>query len=62
MFPGVGALSSSRQHTVQNGGLLYSDQETVLYCISYIALSVPVQADKGLNLQIAGDPCLIIWL
>ena len=46
MFPGVGALSSSRQHTVQNGGLLYSDQETVLYCISYIALSVPVQAEK----------------
>ena len=28
----------------------------------YLALSVPVQTGKDLNLQIAGDPCLTVWL
>ena len=28
----------------------------------YLALSVPVQTDKDANLQIAGDPCLTVWL
>ena len=28
----------------------------------YLALSVPVQTDKDLNLQVAGDPCLAVWL
>ena len=28
----------------------------------YLALSVPVQTDKDLNLQVAVDPCLTVWL
>ena len=26
----------------------------------YMALSVPVQTDKDSNLQVAGDPCIIV--
>ena len=28
----------------------------------YLALSIPVQTDKDLDLQVAGDPCLTLWL
>ena len=28
----------------------------------YLALVEPVQTDKGSNLQVAGDPCLTVWL
>ena len=28
----------------------------------YLALSIPVQTDKDSDLQVAGDPCLTLWL